>query len=199
MSFGEKFREAYGQGEQYRVFDLEEQNRLQSVVPDFLLELWKTDGWAGYRNGLLWTVDPQDFAPVVSAWKLPVKPGLVVARTAFGLIYMLKEFVTEQGVKGISIVGLNPHTGDYTVVGPTARRFLTESLAQPDYIKSVLWEPQAKRAAADVGPLAWDEMYGFEPALALGGSGKPETVRRYNVFNHHLLLSQLVEAKSRKL
>jgi hypothetical protein len=197
MSFGEKFRGAYGQGVQYRACSSVERSRLEGAVPEFLLELWKSDGWASYRDELLWTVDPQDFEHVVSAWKLPRDPALVVARTAFGSLYLLSEFVTEQGAKGISIVELNPHTGDYMVIGPTAKRFLTESLAKPEYIKNVLREADAKRAARDVGPLAWDEMYGYEPALALGGSGNPETVRRVTIFNHHLLLSQLVEAKVR--
>lgn len=73
---------------------------------------------------------------------------------------------------------------------------MTKSIARDRYIKT-LHEADVQRAAKDVGPLAWDEMYGYEPALALGGSGKPETVRRFNFFNHHLLLTQLGEVKRR--
>lgn len=65
-------------------------------------------------------------------------------------------------------------------------------LDDPDYVTALFLEPEAKQAAASVGPLAWNEMYGYEPALAFGGSGAPETVRRYPLFAHHALLSQLV-------
>lgn len=199
MGLGEEFRQVYGQGKQYRPCGPAEQARLEPAVPEYLLEHLKLDGWAGYRDGLLWTVDPQDFEPVVQAWKLPGKHPIAVARTAFGSLYLLREFVTPKGTTGFAILELNPHTGDYMLVGPSARIFLTESLAQPDYFKTILREADAKRAARDQGPLAWDEMYGYEPALALGGARKPENVRRVNIFNHHLLLSQLVEAKVRKL
>lgn len=188
-----KFREAYGQGEQYRSCEPGDRSQLEGLVPDFLLELWTADGWAGYRGGLLWTVDPRDFQYVVSAWDLPRDPGLVIARTAFGSLYMLSEFLVEEGLKEISVVEFDPHMGDYMVAGPVAKRFLVEELAKSEYIKNVLREVDVKRALHDVGPLAWDEMYGYEPALALGGSGEPEGVRRYNIFNHHLMLSQLVE------
>ena len=57
----------------------------------------------------------------------------------------------------------------------------------------------ARRAAQVVGPVASNEMYGYEPALALalGGSGKPETVRRLDLFAHHVLLSRLTPLKVR--
>ena len=74
---------------------------------------------------------------------------------------------------------------------------LTRSIARDRYVKT-LHQADAQRAAKAVGPLGWDEMYGYEPALALGGSGDPETVRRLNIFNHDLLLSQLGELKLRK-
>jgi len=199
MAFGDAFRSAYGRGEQYRSFGLADRSRLEGIVPPFLLELWDTDGWAGYRDGLLWTVDPQQFEPIVALWNLPGAPVAMVARTAFGTLYMLRRFEIEGGGTGVAVVSLDPHTGDYKVVGPTAERFLTKRLADRAYIENVLGEPAVKRAARDVGPLAWDEMYGYEPALALGGSGTPETVRRYKLPEHQLLLSQLVEAKVRLL
>src|SRR5262245_45922593 len=130
MSFGEEFRAAYRQGEQYRAFGPEEQRRLEHLVPEFLRELWRSDGWAGYRNGLLWTVDPQEFQPIVNVWNLPGTPPIAVARTAFGSLYLLREFVFQnQDGKGFAILELNPHTGDYMLVGPTADLFLTEGLA----------------------------------------------------------------------
>jgi hypothetical protein len=199
MAVDDEFRKAFGHGTQVRVCGPADEERLKSVVPEFLLELWKEDGWASYRDGLLWTVDPKDFESVVRAWKLPDRPPIAVARTAFGSLYLLREFVTKKGTPGFAILELNPHTGHYMVVGPSAKPFLFGELAQPDYIKTVLREADAQLASKDQGPLAWDEMYGYEPALALGGSREPAHVRRVNIFAHHQLLSQLVDVELRKL
>lgn len=197
MGFGEEFRNAYGQGKPYRTLDRDTRARLTSVVPAYLLDLWESDGFASYRDGLLWFVDPLDFAPVVEAWRMPEQVSLIaVARTAFGELYLLGSFVADDGTSADSVLALNPHSAEYSFVGPFAEQFLTKSIARERYIKT-LHESDVKRAAKDVGPLAWDEMYGFEPALALGGSGKPDTVRRYNIFNHHLLLSQLSKVQRR--
>ena len=38
--------------------------------------------------------------------------------------------------------------------------------------------PRVAAARKSAGPLAWDEMYTYEPALALGGSEKTSEVKR---------------------
>jgi hypothetical protein len=198
MGFGEEFRRAYGQGTSYRQFDDAARSRLAPRIPDYLLALWDVDGWASYRNGLLWFVDPEDFDPVVQAWNLPEEsPLAVVARTAFGHLYLLGKFAATDGSSVESIIALNPHIAEYSFVGPYAEQFLTRSIARDQYVRT-LHEADVRRAAKDVGTLAWNEMYGYEPALALGGSDDPANVRRLNIFTHHLLLSQLGPAKLRQ-
>lgn len=199
MAVSEEFRTTYGTGTRYRPFEKADRERLAPIIPEFLLELWEADGWAGYRDGLLWTVDPQEYEPIVAAWKFPEAPLAAVARTALGKLYLLGTFKTQSGGSAQGVLGLNPHTSTYSFVGQRAEKFFTKTIAQEDYASDALQEPETRRAAKALGPVAWNEMYGYEPALALGGSGKPDTVRRYNIFNHQLLLSQLGEAKLRKL
>lgn len=31
----------------------------KSVLPPILIQYWKDEGWAGYANGLFWTVNPR--------------------------------------------------------------------------------------------------------------------------------------------
>jgi hypothetical protein len=191
VGFGEEFRKAYGQGKPYRAFDKGARSRLSPTVPGYLLDLWESDGWASYRDGLLWFADPRDFEPVVQAWRLPEEaPVIAVARTAFGELYLLGRFIENEPDAEDSVVAINPHTAEYSYVGPFAEQFLTSSIASDRYLRT-LHEDDMRRAAKDVGSLAWDEMYGYEPALALGGSGEPDSVRRLNIFRHHLLLAQL--------
>jgi hypothetical protein len=199
MPFGEEFRSAYGQGTQYRMFQPADRSRLEATVPGFLLDLWETDGWAGYRGGLLWTLDPQDLDPVVAAWNVPKQALVPVARTAFGKLFLLHAAVAPNGSEVREVVGIDPHRGTYSTLAGIAERFFSKVLAKDSYIQASLMEPETQRAAKDLGPLAWNEMYAYEPALALGGSGKPETVRKVDLINHHLLLSQLAPIKLQRL
>jgi hypothetical protein len=200
MGFGEEFRKAYGQGERYRAFTKADRARLEAAVPAYLLDLWESDGWAGYRGGLLWMVDPQEYEPVLRAWNIPESfPLITIARTALGALFLLATAPTPNGSIGQAILLLDPHLGEYMTVGPFAEKYMTRTLAKDGTIANSMQEPETKQAVQDVGPLAWNEMYGYEPALRLGGSGKPDTVRKYNIFNHHLLLSQLAPIKVRKL
>jgi hypothetical protein len=201
MGFGEVFRKAYGQGVSYRAFLKADRDRLEGRVPGYLLDLWESDGWAGYRDGLLWMVDPDEFVPVLAAWNVPNDPPLiVVARTAMGQLFLLgSNFRAPNGAPAPKVLVLNPHSASYNTVGLVAEKFLTRSIADEDFLKPAMHEAETKRAAKDVGPISWNEMYGYEPALALGGSGKADTVRRFDLFTHHLLLSQLVPLKLRKV
>jgi len=200
MGFGDIFRAAYGQGVQYRAFTPADRSRLEARVPGYLLDLWEHDGWAGYRNGLLWMVDPDEFAPLLAAWHAPADPVLLtVARTAMGKLFLLGNFRAPNGSLAPTVLALDPHAATYNGVSPAAEKFLTRSIAEEDYLKPAMQEADAKRAAKDVGPLSWNEMYGYEPALALGGPGTPDTVRRFDLFTHHVLLSQLTPLKLRKV
>ena len=59
--------------------------------------------------------------------------------------------------------------------------------------KDDLDKPLFDRAAKALGPLAQDEMYGFEPALALGGKADLRNLRKVKAVEHLVMLAQLGE------
>ena len=42
--------------------------RFAGKLPEQLLNYRRLYGWSGYGNGLFWTVDPDEFEPVLEAW-----------------------------------------------------------------------------------------------------------------------------------
>ena len=50
-----------------------------------------------------------------------------------------------------------------------------------------------RKALKKLGPLQHDECFGFEPAIALGGSESVENVRIVKLREHLSILSQLVD------
>lgn len=54
-------------------------------------------------------------------------------------------------------------------------------------------QPLFDRALTVLGPLAFDEMYAFEPALALGGKADLMHLRKVKCVEHLVLLAQVGE------
>jgi len=65
----------------------------QSELPEAILNFWAEVGWSGYANGIMWSNDPQEFKPILSAWLGSLKlfkedTYNVIARSAFGKIFL---------------------------------------------------------------------------------------------------------------
>lgn len=56
-------------------------------------------------------------------------------------------------------------------------------------------KPLFKRALRKLGPLQSDEMYGFEPALTIGGTPNLEHLVKVKMVEHLVFLSQLGEVE----
>jgi hypothetical protein len=41
--------------------------KYRGKLPDLLLDYWEHEGWNGHANGLLWTVNPDDYAGILES------------------------------------------------------------------------------------------------------------------------------------
>jgi hypothetical protein len=175
--------------------------RWRGRLPDQLLTYWQQEGWCGYANGLIWTVDPDDYEDLIDEWleDTPLErldSFHVIARTAFGKLFTCGEKVgpvLDIASLTHSLFALakdlrskSPADLDFEVRGffaGTTRRGC--DLIAND--KTALFEPALKK----LGPLAPDEMYALEPALAVGGSIALEHLVRVKLDPHLTILRQL--------
>lgn len=176
--------------------------RYRGELPDRLLRLWESNGWGGYGDGLFWIVDPEAYAPVVEAW-LEDTPFSTfdryhaIARSAFGWLFLWGaqtgpslSISTPQAMLNAKGDGktLAPEKADVTISSfliSKQRRLLDECDARK--------KPLFERAARKLGPLAADEMYGYEPALAIGGSNDLENLVKVNAIVHMSILAEFSE------
>ncbi|GKS05729.1 DUF1851 domain-containing protein [Pseudomonas syringae pv. theae] len=187
--FLEKFAPATGRDEVPGSSIAKYKNRL----PGQLLTYWVDHGWCGYADGLFWTVNPQDYEELLARWLmgtgLPEEDKYhVIARSAFGKLYVWGER------KG-SCLTINSYLARYT---PRTSKFTGENLEfgmkaffsskKPD--ESDL-DGLFKPALEKLGPLKSDEMYGFVPALALGGPMELKNLQKVKTIEHLTFLSQL--------
>lgn len=175
--------------------------RYRGKLPDQLLTYWDEHGWCGYADGLFWTVDPQEYEPALEAWIgdtqfMEHDAYHVIARNAFGELYLWGE-----------------RTGDsLTIVPFDALAFPTSGsekyISNGEANAAIQWffgamqrehfdiedddeKPLFARALKKLGQLKHDEIYGFVPARALGGSATLKTVQKVKAIEHLVLLSQL--------
>lgn len=182
----------------------EDINLFRGRLPEKLLEYWKAYGWGSFHNGLFWLTNPKDYVPVVENWlshtniKNP-KDFLVIARNAFGKLFLWSK-TTGQNVTISPLTSLiltSPPDDDVSAGNDTEplQFFISEvspeNLDFRDYKKKNLFDRALKKA----GPVGADEMYGFEPALSIGGMPKIENLVKVKLIPHLVLLEQLSDVE----
>jgi len=175
--------------------------RWRGRLPEQLLTYWQEEAWCGYADGLIWTVDPDDYEDLIDEWleDTPLErldSFHVIARSAFGDLYACGEKVGP--VVNVSCLlhaifaqakELHPRTAedlDFKIRGFFAgktRRGCDLTTEHDGYL--------FERALKKLGPLAPDEMYALEPALAAGGTIALENLARVKLDPHLTILRQL--------
>jgi hypothetical protein len=172
-------------------------DRFKGKLPDQMLAYWAEHGWCGYADGLFWTVNPEDYEPVLDAWlrgtSFVADDALhIIARTAFGHLLIWGE------KSGFTLQLFAP--GSYVVTQEVARQKEDLELAAQTFFFVQEKRPfeidgRFKPAKQRLGRLNRDEMYGFVPALALGGSADVTHLEKVKAVEHLVLLAQLDELK----
>jgi len=197
--------EEFGPASQIHIVPEDVIERYRGKLPNQLLKYWKLYGWASYGQGLFRTVNPEEYAPVVDAWldRTPFEEGddyYLIACGAFGELYL---WGTRSG-HSISIKAplgmIFPNDSDRSDIAAGRADFLARLFFSSLDKKQVDFEddtqkPLFERALKRLGPLAPDEMYGFVPALALGGPRRLDHLQKVKAVEHLLILAQLGERR----
>jgi len=169
-------------------------------LPDLLLTYWQEEGWCGYANGLFWFVNPDDYEDIIDEWleNTPLEQidtFHVIARTGFGDLHVCGEST------GLSVTISCPINAIFALPGnlkPKSKEDLDWSLrdfvglsASGCDLKDESGVPLFERAVAKLGALEPDEVYGFEPAIAVGGRMRLENLAKLKLDTHLTILRQL--------
>jgi len=179
-------------------------NKFSGKLPNKLLEYWVKYGWGGYHNGLFWITDPDEYSPAVEAWldgtNINDKVNYhAIARSAFGRIFLWNKNVGQNVVIDALYSQIITSPPDkYVVSGEDTKSlqaFFSSTRADELDIEDIKEKTLFKRALKKLGPVASDEMYGFEPALSIGGVPKLENIAKIKIVPHLILLEQLADVE----
>lgn len=170
------------------------------VLPNQLLSYWKQEGWCAYQHGLFWTVNPDDYQDLLAQWLegTPLQSMdtfAVIARSGFGTLHLW-------GEKTGGSVSILCSTNSIICTASDLRRainnpdkairgFFGHRFAQDEDMKDSSGKLLFARARKKLGDLGSNDMYGFEPALVLGGELRLENLAKVNLDVHLTLLRGL--------
>ncbi|GAA5102684.1 GAD-like domain-containing protein [Nocardia iowensis] len=172
------------------------------LLPNFLLDLWRELGFAGFRKGLLWLCDPEEWQTVVDEWTSGVDlpfgddKWIAVTRSAFGRMTLWGQRT------GLSLT-ITPYSG--WLMPMDKSKYMSDDYMRDAQILSALSaasqdvldpdgdddKPLFKRVLKRLGPVGPDTMYGFVPAPALGGPMLPDHVQIVDAAVHMQILGQV--------
>lgn len=173
----------------------------ENKLPSKLLAYWREEGWASYANGRLWTVNPDEYEDIKECWleDTPFKvldKFHVIARSAFGSLYLCGE----RTGRSVTISCMNSEIlalkSDLKPKNQEDKNLSIQSFFGSRKPKDFDVADSSGRSMFDqamskFGALESDEMYGFEPALILGGSVVPSNISRVKLDSHLHMLRML--------
>lgn len=184
----DKFHLLHGPPIKCQVAPEEIRKKYTGVLPDHLIAEWREVGWCGFSQGLLWLVNPEDLAEPVTEWLGTDGSGAhAFVRTAFGDVI----FWTDHGIFFLDVnhEAVFEMTKDIDIV-------FHFSLCDDDYLDNAIGRKLFREALRRLGPLEFDECYGFVPAIALGGPGTVETLKKVKVREYLSILAQIHQRKA---
>lgn len=174
--------------------------RYQGILPEQLLKYWKTEGWSAYANGLLWTVNPEEYEDLVELWLEDTHYPKIdnyhcIARTAFGVLYVWGEKNNQWFTiscptntivafdKKLLKVNNNPDN--------EMRVFFAGSSVEEYGLVGLKKKGLFMPSFSKLGHLKHNEMYGFAPALAAGESPSINNIEKEDLFIHLSILREM--------
>lgn len=163
----------------------------ETRVPDAVITLWRTRGLGWYGGSRIALVDPAAWMPTLQAWFGPDVESIPFAVTSFGHVY---HFDRVDGHDRIQC--LDPHFQHNVVVSEDGTTFFTEHLTGSASHPADLRELH-KASIAARGELGEDEIFYFEPILALGGRVNLDNLQKGNGPEHVADIHRRIAASRR--
>jgi hypothetical protein len=186
----------------------DEAARYADRVPPALVRFWVEHGRGAYFDGLYWICDPAPFDAVLELIfdgdpEFSPSDMTVVAHSAFGFLKVWHRQRRQMNVHLLQSTVFNPPASSWHDAR-TGQAF-SEAFSVSTFVSTGRWEFEQEdrdllaAAAARHGALQPGEVYGFFPALQLGGSYAVENVKRVKAPEHFAILAQLERFKLTRL
>lgn len=160
----------------------------QSLIEEYegkitqdILSLWKEYGFGSFFNDYFRVVNPHEYEEIVRDSYFDGANAIPVMVTAFG------DMIIHDGTIG-KLVNLLYRYRDLEVLGS---HFFTD-LGSQAYLADNIKNKQYSKALEKYGPLAFDECFGYQPLLGLGGKESIKNLQKIKIQTYIELITQMV-------
>lgn len=171
-------------------------DKFKGKLPNRLLDYWQEYGFCGFKQGLFWIVNPDDYEDTLDEWlehtDIPDNDIYhVFARNAFGDLFLWGE---DTGYKYkistangwiIEQDGNSRKDNDFSI-----ELFFGGAQIKYHETNSDSGKPLFNACIKKFGALANDEMFGFVPSLIVGGESVLANIDKVNFFVHLSILAE---------
>jgi hypothetical protein len=155
-------------------------NQYAGVLPDYMLAIWQRYGFTHHANGFFWIVNPNDYTELLDFLFGKDHGMTVFGRTTFGQMQAIRN----DGKK----FSISAQTGRAGSVGESPIEYTFSALIlddrDPRYTDHIA-------ALKKLGLPSVEEIYGYVPALALGGAGTLEETQIVGMHEYLLMVAEL--------
>jgi hypothetical protein len=183
-----EFLKVFGPGVQYRKYEEADEARLAGRIPRVMQEILQKEGWCSYNNQVLWICDPDDWQSAARAWFPAAANAQVFLRTGFGDLFVWDGELFWYALAHESIAMGTVDDPDW---------FFSRTLTSKQLVLQGHLPAQMRIAQARVGPLQWNEMYSYVPALALGGDVTTSRIEKVKALEALGMLAELAPIQRR--
>jgi len=174
--------------------------KYRSKLPDKLLEYWEEYGFVGFKNGLFWLVNPEKYENTLESWiggtEIVNKDDYyVIARSGFGNLYLWGKktgFMYEIQCNTGWILEKDGYEKEISKGKSDLALQVFLVTSHPENIDLDDFEsdkPMFNNLVEKFGALKENEVFGFEPALFLGGEQTFENLNKLDLQTHLAILA----------
>ena len=163
------------------------------VLPEKLIDIWKSMGFGIYEDGFIQFVNPEEYEFIFEYVDKLLEPSIIWATTALG------DLVMWEGNKGWTI---SPEEGNRNVL-INVRQCNSHVIGEMDFVldfvlgdehgikdKSYFASKPFLDNKSKLPPLEYGQCYGYTPAIALGGSASSKNLKVVDVKTYINIIGQ---------
>jgi hypothetical protein len=167
--------------------------KYENFLPEYIIQIWRTYGFASYANGLFRMSSPDSFETVLKTFFGKDNKYIVICHSSFGDLVLWN-------YEDSSIISLNSSTGRGIVMAENEKKidsFFAFVMNDDEFYEAHNYDLHLK-AVKKFGQLEPDQVFAFVPALALGGSEKLENIKVSQLREYLAIIAELAVENNRE-
>ena len=177
--------------------------KYRGKLPDRLLEYWQEFGFCGFKDGIFWLTNPEDYEDILAEWlpedELEKQSHYVIARSGFGDLFVWNsELGYEYEISSLWrwILKIDIHFSDWIRDGRADEVidiFIGSNRYEELDTQDNDGNPLFQRCVELWGPLAENEMFTFAPYPFINNSMTLDAIRKADLFINFDIIRQMKE------